>query len=224
MSQRQIVPIKIIVLGDMNVGKTSLITNYFERRFNENLPATIGASLNTQVIEDRMNKLNYHLNVWDTCGMERYMAVNSTYCRDANVVILVIDCSSSQTLQVAEHYLEMVNDICMGDPPILLAVTKIDLLPGYHDGVQLDDELFRTCVFYQKIQDFAQQHKVTATFWVSPAAGGVGVQSIFDYIIDNLLVIKTGFGGQRLTESNMPPPARGRCMGVVDYLWGWKSG
>jgi len=226
MSEFKTVAIKVIVLGNMNVGKTSLINSYFKGGYVENPPNTIGASLNCQVVPDRINKRNFHINVWDTCGMERYMSVNSSYCKDANVVILVIDGTDPSSLVVAEKYLEMVYNNCLGDPQVLLAISKVDLLPGFTEIGKIEDWAISGCSFYGNIQDFIERHKVDASFWVSPAMNGLNVSRIFEHIIDNLNLLEsqTRLGGQRLSTTQLQSQLQPKAQpgGSSGESWSWR--
>ena len=189
MQENEEISIKAIILGKESVGKTCLIASYFERTFTYQ-PNTLGVSLKVDTYYDRINKRTFKLNVWDTCGMERYMAINSVYCRDANIVILVVDASDQNTLSVAENYLKLVRDVTVPFPNILLVINKIDLLSGFESGVPPTETVYKTCTFYEKIIVFANKNHLDQIFWISPLENGLNVNLIFEYIFDELLLKK----------------------------------
>ena len=92
---------KVILIGDASVGKTSIILRYFENRFNNRVESTIGTSFFTKIFPEEENStraIQHKMNVWDTCGQERFMAIASVFYKDANVVVFVIDCTNKNSL------------------------------------------------------------------------------------------------------------------------------
>ena len=78
--------IKCVVLGEANVGKTSIINRYFYDKFFQFCESTIGCSFcNKKYIK---NSKIYKLDVWDTAGQERYRSLVPMYYRDASVIII----------------------------------------------------------------------------------------------------------------------------------------
>ena len=84
--------LKIILLGDVSVGKTSIINQYIYNKYNYSIESTIGAAYfskkksfnydpNTYTLSDKKdsNILNIQLNIWDTAGQEKYKSLVSMY-------------------------------------------------------------------------------------------------------------------------------------------------
>jgi len=185
---------KIILLGEATVGKSSIILQYFENRFEENIPNTIGTAFLTKSIEK--NDTFLKMNVWDTCGQERFMAIASIYYKDANVILLVIDVTNEKSLEQAEKYLEEIHANANSNCTLVLLANKIDLLLGYREGQEADERLKSKCEFYDKIKKFKSKNNFDALFWIS-AKDGTGVRDIFDYIANGAL------NGQiRITETS----------------------
>jgi len=191
---------KIILLGEATVGKSSIILQYFENRFEENIPNTIGTAFLTKNIE--RNDTSLKMNVWDTCGQERFMAIASIYYKDANVILLVIDCTNEKSLEQAEKYLEEIHSNASSNCTLVLLVNKVDLLPGYREGQEVDERLKGKCDFYEKIKKFKSKNNFDAMFWIS-AKDGTGVKDIFDFVANGAL------NGQiRIAESGSKTNAR----------------
>lgn len=185
---------KIILLGEATVGKSSIILQYFENRFEENIPNTIGTAFLTKSIEK--NDTFLKMNVWDTCGQERFMAIASIYYKDANVILLVIDVTNEKSLEQAEKYLEEIHSNANSNCTLVLLANKIDLLLGYREGQEADERLKSKCEFYDKIKKFKSKNNFDALFWIS-AKDGTGVRDIFDFIANGAL------NGQiRITETS----------------------
>jgi small GTP-binding protein len=178
---------KAIFLGDASVGKSSLIKRYFEDDFDDHIPNTIGTAFLTKTFEnDQKNRL-VKLNVWDTCGQERFMAIASIYYRDANIIILVIDCESEKSLEMAEKYLWEIKNNAIGNPFIVLVVNKIDLLPKFSKYVELGPELYMSCQFYDKIIKFMEANSLEHVFWTSAKEEGINVKGLFNFLGNSIL-------------------------------------
>ncbi|XP_011622521.1 ras-related protein Rab7 isoform X2 [Amborella trichopoda] len=89
MSMRRRTLLKVIVLGDSGVGKTSLMNQYVNKKFSHQYKATIGADFVTKElqIEDRL----VTLQIWDTAGQERFQSLGVAFYRGADCCVLVYD-------------------------------------------------------------------------------------------------------------------------------------
>ncbi|KAJ6413514.1 hypothetical protein OIU84_006334 [Salix udensis] len=81
--------LKVIVLGDSGVGKTSLMNQYVYKKFSQQYKATIGADFVTKElqIDDKL----VTLQIWDTAGQERFQSLGSAFYRGADCCVLVYD-------------------------------------------------------------------------------------------------------------------------------------
>ena len=82
--------IKICLLGDVNVGKTSIASRFCKNSFNENYINTIGGAYQQQNIVLN-NGAKIKLHIWDTSGQDRFRSMTNLYYRDAQVAILTYD-------------------------------------------------------------------------------------------------------------------------------------
>ncbi|ORC87161.1 putative ras-related protein rab-14 [Trypanosoma theileri] len=80
---------KYIIIGDMGVGKSSLMQRFTEQRFRRDLPHTIGVEFGTATVD--LNGEAAKLQIWDTAGQERFRAVTRGYYRGAAGALLVYD-------------------------------------------------------------------------------------------------------------------------------------
>ena len=85
--------IKCVLLGDANVGKTSIISRYLRGHFCEFSESTIGCSFNNKLVET--DKYKYKLDLWYTAGQERYRGLMPMYYRNADLILLCIDLSET---------------------------------------------------------------------------------------------------------------------------------
>ncbi|CAM9122124.1 unnamed protein product [Lampetra planeri] len=87
---------KIIVVGDLAVGKTCLINRFCKDAFDKNYKATIGVDFEMERFE--VLGVPFSLQLWDTAGQERFKCIASTYYRGAQIVIIVFDVNDVASL------------------------------------------------------------------------------------------------------------------------------
>uniref|UniRef100_A0A8V1ABD3 Ras-related protein Rab-36 n=1 Tax=Gallus gallus TaxID=9031 RepID=A0A8V1ABD3_CHICK len=95
---------KVVVVGDVYVGKTSLIHRFCKDRFERDYKATIGVDFEIERFE--IVGIPYNLQIWDTAGQEKFKCIASAYYRGAEVIITVFDLADIQTLDHTKQWLE----------------------------------------------------------------------------------------------------------------------
>ncbi|XP_050368848.1 ras-related protein Rab7 isoform X1 [Argentina anserina] len=125
--------LKVIVLGDSGVGKTSLMNQYVYKKFIRQYKATIGADFVTKElhIDDKL----VTLQIWDTAGQERFHSLGAAFYRGADCCVLVYDVNvlrSFETLQNwHEEFLKQQADPADTEAfPFILLGNKIDIDGG----------------------------------------------------------------------------------------------
>lgn len=95
MSHRKKVLLKVIILGDSGVGKTSLMNQYVHKRFSNQYKATIGADFLTKevMIDDKL----VTLQIWDTAGQERFQSLGVAFYRGADSCVLTYDITDQKS-------------------------------------------------------------------------------------------------------------------------------
>jgi Ras-related protein Rab-7A len=120
---------KVLILGDSNVGKTSLMNAYILRRFTQHYKATIGADFMTKDICIRDNIIT--LQIWDTSGQERYNSLGMPFYRGAECCIFIYDVTKASSLENVHKWYEQLES-CMDQNHFdnmakILVGSKIDL-------------------------------------------------------------------------------------------------
>ncbi|GAA5798316.1 hypothetical protein HPULCUR_003718 [Helicostylum pulchrum] len=117
--------LKVVLIGDGGVGKTSLRNQYIHKKFTNAYKATIGADFITKEVETDDGK-KVMMQIWDTAGQERFQSLGVAYYRGADACVLVYDLflerwredflkQSSLPTEEARHF------------PILMIGNKIDI-------------------------------------------------------------------------------------------------
>ncbi|CAA0823557.1 Ras-related protein RABG3b [Striga hermonthica] len=125
--------LKIILLGDSGVGKTSLMNQYVNKKFRPQYKATIGADFVTKELQFDVDKL-VTLQIWDTAGQERFQSLGVAFYRGADCCILVYDVNirkSFETLQNwHQEFLKQVDPMNPEKFPFVLIGNKVDVDGG----------------------------------------------------------------------------------------------
>ncbi|XP_026538703.1 ras-related protein Rab-36 [Notechis scutatus] len=118
---------KVVVVGDLCVGKTSLINRFCKEVFDRDYKATIGVDFEIERFE--IAGVPYNLQIWDTAGQEKFKCIASAYYRGAEVIITVFDLADIQTLDHTKRWLEdALRENHPGSSFVFLVGTKKDLL------------------------------------------------------------------------------------------------
>ncbi|KAK2502025.1 hypothetical protein MC885_021477 [Smutsia gigantea] len=92
---------KVIVVGDLSVGKTCLINRFCKDTFDKNYKATIGVDFEMERFE--VLGTPFSLQLWDTAGQERFKCIASTYYRGAQAVIIVFNLNDVASLDHTKY-------------------------------------------------------------------------------------------------------------------------
>ena len=87
--------VKLVVIGDSGVGKSSLIHYFNKGFFSDNFKPTIGADFANKEIE--INNKNLVLQIWDTAGQERFQSLSAAFYRGANCCCIVYDVTDPES-------------------------------------------------------------------------------------------------------------------------------
>ena len=124
--RQSIYQLKIILVGDSSVGKTTLVNRYMGYEFNENYSCTINADFKIKSLSITPN-IGAELTIWDTCGQERFKSLTRQYFKDAHGVILVYDVSDLNSFNNISSWLKEIKTCSNLNPDIALVANKIDL-------------------------------------------------------------------------------------------------
>ncbi|PRD23062.1 UNVERIFIED_CONTAM: Rab34 [Trichonephila clavipes] len=114
---------KVIVVGDVAVGKTCLVRRFCVQAFDTNYKATIGVDFEAEKFY--ILDVPFILQIWDTAGQEKFKCIASSYYRGAKVVILVFDFSQISSLYNISKWLDDTLK-CTESPLLFLVGTKKD--------------------------------------------------------------------------------------------------
>lgn len=159
--------IKVCIIGDTDVGKTSLSTRYCHGEFPTNSTPTIGASfLQRRVMVDN---LEISLQIWDTAGQERFRSMAPMYYRGAKAAICVFDVSNEESFTRVSTWIRDLRSHADPNVVICLAGNKCDKEPAFD---------LTKCEVLAK--------SLGGTFFKTSALTGDGVHEIFEALAKNV--------------------------------------
>ncbi|MCK4480953.1 MAG: GTP-binding protein [Candidatus Lokiarchaeota archaeon] len=117
--------IKICLLGEANVGKTSLVYRFIENKFRESYKSTLGVNLLKKDMEIE-GYGDVSAQIWDLGGQESFRSLRSLYLEGANGAFVVYDMTSKKTFEKIDEWVHDFRD-AREDAPIILIGNKSDL-------------------------------------------------------------------------------------------------
>eukprot|EP01025_Chloroclados_australasicus_P060806 TRINITY_DN7864_c0_g1_i1.p1 TRINITY_DN7864_c0_g1~~TRINITY_DN7864_c0_g1_i1.p1 ORF type:complete len:201 (-),score=27.73 TRINITY_DN7864_c0_g1_i1:652-1254(-) len=113
---------KLVLLGEMGSGKSSIAIRYVKGQFNEYQESTIGAAFMTKSVAE----LKIKFEIWDTAGQERYHSLAPMYYRNAAAAIVVYDVTQESSFKKAIDWINELQKQAKPDVVIALAGNKVD--------------------------------------------------------------------------------------------------
>ncbi|KAG8385141.1 hypothetical protein BUALT_Bualt03G0010900 [Buddleja alternifolia] len=119
---------KLVLLGDVGAGKSSLVLRFVKGQFIEFQESTIGAAFFSQTVA--VNDATVKFEIWDTAGQERYHSLAPMYYRGAAAAIIVYDITNQASFDRAKKWVQELQ--AQGNPNMVMALAgnKSDLLDG----------------------------------------------------------------------------------------------
>ena len=158
---------KVILIGDSNTGKTSLINRFVNNTFDEKYLCTIGVDFFMKTIE--VDEQTIKLQIWDTAGMEKYKSISSSYYRGSHAAFVIFDLTNKNTFDSITKWIEAYHK--SNNPQfqknVILIGNKSDLVDSR--------EITRA-----EAENFAKMNKMM--YWETSAKEGNNVEEVFTYI------------------------------------------
>jgi small GTP-binding protein len=117
--------LKVVLVGDQFVGKTSILNYLVEKRSLADVRATNSMYLTLhQMI---VHGAQYTLHIWDTAGEEKYRSLASVYLRNARAVLVVFDITIPSSFNSVDYWLTYIRDTLNPPPAVIIVGNKCDI-------------------------------------------------------------------------------------------------
>ena len=162
--------IRLMGIGDANVGKTSLIKRYCQNDFNNAYLTTIGIDFQTKNIN--MNNKNIKIQIWDTAGQERYRIMAKNYYNSSDGFIIVYDITKRESFNNINTWIEQISNSAQNYSKSVIFANKCDLKDIRK--VKIDEG-----------KELAKQYNFK--FYETSAKDSINIKEGFESIIKNIL-------------------------------------
>ena len=181
-----IIILKILILGDSGVGKTSILLKYINNKFDESHIATIGVDYMDKTI--KYKNINVKLQIWDTSGQEKFRSIARNFYRNSDAIFIVFDLNNKDTYNSIKQWINDVEEHCPNIKKILLG-NKSDLEKNVSEEI---------------IKNFAKENNLQ--YFETSAKNGTNIKEAFKAMVDLLLGEKSEqeiLNGFALHESDL---------------------
>lgn len=148
--------VKVVVIGDVNVGKTNIIHRLMGEEFRE-MESTVGvefAYLTKDNIDEEDPKKSLAIQIWDTSGAERYRAITTSHIRNSDGAYIVYDVTNETSFSNLPFWYNLIKEATDDDIVIYLIGNKIDLI--YEQGRMVNKNLAINFVREYNLQGYAE--------------------------------------------------------------------
>ena len=159
--------VKIILVGETNTGKTSIIKSIMGLDFNSTESSTTGVSYVNKKM--KVNDKEYNIAIWDSVGQEKFRSLTKIFLKDSKIVIFVYSITEKKSFEEINFWYETVKSN-LGDKVVLgLAGNKKDLFQEEK-------------VTEKEGEDKAKE--IEAKFKLTSAKTGVGIKEFFQILLE----------------------------------------
>ena len=137
MSNEDIADVKLVLIGESGVGKSSIIKQYSAHVFDPDIDASISNKVVVKTLELKdINKI-IKLNIWDTAGQEKYRSIAKIFYKDAKIIVLVYSITNKESFETLKNYwYQEVKSTAYPDVILAVVGNKCDL----YNQSQIPDE------------------------------------------------------------------------------------
>ncbi|MHA2000831.1 MAG: Rab family GTPase [Promethearchaeota archaeon] len=119
--------LKICLLGDGNVGKTSLVYRYIENRFSQDFKSTLGVNLLKKNVLLNDGK-TASLQIWDLGGQRAFRKLRKLYLEGSQGALVVFDITAHSSFEHLDDWIQSMFEIRGKGVPMILIGNKMDLI------------------------------------------------------------------------------------------------
>ena len=162
--------VKICLLGEAAVGKTSLVYRFIENKFRDNYKSTLGVNLlKKDIVLDDYGGVS--AQIWDLGGQESFRSLRKLYLEGANGAFVIFDTTKRKTFDKLDEWIQSFKE-SRGNRPLLLIGNKIDL----SDKQKVEES---------EVKEYAENNSTEFIF--TSAKTGENVETAFKGLVKTIL-------------------------------------
>ncbi|XP_018559236.1 ras-related protein Rab-32 [Lates calcarifer] len=197
---------KVLFIGDLGVGKSSIIMRYVNKCFDETYKASIGVDFALKTLEWDAQTI-VRLQLWDIAGQERFKKMSRVYYKEAMGAVVVFDITNSSTLGAASEWKQDLDSkVCLdsGRPiPAVLLANKCDLTGRDEDLVS-------------SLNSFCKDNRFLGWFETS-AKDNVNIDEAGAFLVKQMMLCDTGLSNEehhwdRIKVSQAPEESQSQSL------------
>jgi small GTP-binding protein len=194
----EIPSVKVIILGDSHVGKSSIVYRFVTGNFSSSIQSTIAANYMKKQVQ--LPNSSVQLDIWDSAGQERYATFTRMHCRNVKSVVFVFDYSNFDSFKSMEKWKSFyMNSDVDRDAKVYVVLNKCDLA----EGVQVPENM----------KEYAKS--MNAEIFLVSALSNIGIDELFVKIAQDGSMKNTEIDHSRISIYQSKPrenlPKRGKC-------------
>ncbi|KAH0788481.1 small GTP-binding protein [Histomonas meleagridis] len=161
---------RVVLIGDASVGKTCLLGQLIDNKFNPSEQSTIGA--NYQIYNEEIDGIKAEVQIWDTAGQEKFRSLGPIYFRNALGAVAVFDITNKSTFDHLDEWIKSFTDASGTESTIFVVANKSDMVQEQK-------------ISFSQVQAYAEQRGYRA--FETSAKTGQGVQELFSELAKTIL-------------------------------------
>ena len=155
--------LKYVIIGDSGVGKSNILLQYINGKFNEDFKATVGVEFGAKNIE--INGRIYRIQIWDTAGQENFRSIARAYYKNSVCACVVYDIANRSSFNSVQSWI----DDCTKQTPKSILLLLIGNKSDLNDQREVQ---------YEEGAEFAKRRNMI--FLETSAKNGNNISDIFE--------------------------------------------
>ena len=166
MEEENQISVKVVLLGESGVGKTSIISQFTSNKFNPRCPTSVSAQFISKTMKFPEYNKTIKFDIWDTVGQEKYRSLAKIFYKDALIIIFVYDITIEFSFTaIKDFWYKETFENADNEPILALVANKVDL---YKDE-QITNEKGK-----------AYADEIKAIFQNTSALSNYGIDKLFE--------------------------------------------
>jgi small GTP-binding protein len=161
-------PVKVVLLGESGVGKTSIISQFTSNQFNPRVPTSVSAKFVSKIIDFPKYNKKIKFDIWDTVGQEKYRSLAKIFYKDAKIIVFVFDITKRKSFEgIKDFWYNETQNNADNNPILAIVGNKIDLYNNR--DIDIDEG-----------QAYADE--IRAIFQTTSALSNSGISNLFNHL------------------------------------------